>query len=287
MASNPLPPEKRKPGTVGKAAGPEISVLDIDGNPVASGVRGEVAIRGPNVTVGYVRNPAANDAAFVDGWLKTGDEGMFDADGYLTILGRLKEIINRGGEKISPLEVDDVLTSHPVVAQAVTFAASDDVLGEEVAAAVVLRPGTELTERQLREFVATQLTHFKVPRRILFMDKIPTGPTGKVQRIGLADRLGIKFTTREVTRAPHVTPRTPVEEILASIWAEILVSGAPGVDDNFFDAGGDSTLALQFISQVRDKLAVEVSLIAFFDSPTIAELASAVEEAMTSEASSA
>ncbi len=286
MSSNPLPPQIRKPGTVGKAAGPEIAVLDLSGKAAPRGVRGEVAIRGPSVTTGYVRNPAANQVAFIDGWLKTGDEGMLDADGYLTILGRLKEIINRGGEKISPLEVDDVLMSHPVVAQAVTFAASDDVLGEEVAAAVVLRPGTELTERQLREFVSTRLTHFKVPRRILFMEKIPTGPTGKMQRIGLADRLGISFTTRVPTRAAYVAPRSPVEEILSSIWAEVFLVDAPGIDDNFFDAGGDSTLAMQFISRVRDSLAVEISLISFFDSPTIAGLASVVEESIKSEASS-
>ena len=280
MASNPLPPQVRKPGTVGRAAGPEISVLDNDGNAVPPGARGEIAIRGPNVTAGYARNPTANEAAFTNGWLRTGDEGAFDEDGYLTILGRLKEVINRGGEKISPLEVDEVILAHPAVAQAVTFAAKDALLGEEVAAAVVLRPGLDVTERQLREFVAARLTHFKVPRRVLFMPAIPTGPTGKMQRIGLAERLGIAFEAEVRQPVEHVSPRTPVEEIIASIWASVLATDPPGIHDNFLDAGGDSMLAAQFIARVRDLLAIDVSLIAFFDSPTVAGLASVAEEAM-------
>ena len=284
MASNPLPPHARKPGTVGRAAGPAISVLDIEGNPVATGMRGEIAIKGPNVTGGYARNPDANAAAFTNGWLRTGDEGAFDEEGYLTILGRLKEVINRGGEKISPLEVDEVILAHPAVAQAITFAARDALLGEEVAAAVVLRTSAILSERQLREFVATRLAHFKVPRRILFMPSIPTGPTGKMQRIGLAERLGIAFDAPDRTPARYVAPRTPVEEILASIWSAVMATDLPGVDDDFFNAGGDSILAAQFIARVRDALAVDISLIAFFDAPTVAGIATIVEEAMAAEA---
>ena len=283
MASNPLPPGRRKAGTVGLPAGPQISILDSQGQTVPTGTRGEIAIRGPNVTPGYVRNPAANAAAFTDGWLRTGDEGSFDADGYLTILGRLKEVINRGGEKISPLEVDDVILSHPAVSHAVTFAAKDAVLGEEVAAAVVLRPGMEVSERQLREFVAARLIHFKVPRTIRFLDVIPTGPTGKMQRIGLADRLGVAFDARPPVVVNYVAPRTPAEEIIASIWGSVMASDPPGIDDNFFDAGGDSTLAAQLIARVRDMLAVDVSLIAFFDAPTVAGLAANVEAAMALE----
>jgi acyl-CoA synthetase (AMP-forming)/AMP-acid ligase II len=283
MASNPLPPGIRKPGTVGRPAGPAISVLDPDGQSVTEGTRGEVAIKGPNVTSGYARNETANAQAFTDGWLRTGDEGSFDDDGYLTILGRLKEIINRGGEKISPLEVDDVILAHPAVAQAVTFGAKDALLGEEVAAAVVLRPDMAVSERQLREFVATRVAHFKVPRRVLFMQAIPTGPTGKMQRIGLAERLDVAFDAPNAAPAEYVAPRTPVEEILASIWASVMATDPPGVDDNFFYSGGDSTLAAQFIARVRDALAVEISLIGFFDSPTIAGLATIAEEAMAAE----
>jgi len=283
MASNPLPPAGRKPGTVGNPAGPEISVLDNSGNAVPTGTRGEVAIKGPNVTSGYARNETANAAAFVNGWLRTGDEGSFDEDGYLTILGRLKEVINRGGEKISPLEVDEVILGHPAVAQVVTFAARDALLGEEVAAAVVLRAGAEVSERQLREFVAARLAYFKVPRRILFMSAVPTGPTGKVQRIGLGDKLGVSFDAPSASTHEHVAPRNPVEEILASIWRSVLATDPPGVHDNFFFAGGDSTLAAQFIARVRDTLAVEISLLAFFDSPTIAGLAAVADEAMAAE----
>jgi acyl-CoA synthetase (AMP-forming)/AMP-acid ligase II/acyl carrier protein len=283
IASNPLPPRIRKPGTVGPAAGPSIAILDANGNDVGRGVRGEIAIKGPNVTPGYARNPAANANAFRDGWLRTGDEGALDDDGYLTILGRLKEMINRGGEKISPLEVDEVLMSHPFVAQALTFGANDSVLGEEVAAVVVLRDGMEITERALREFVSIRLSHFKVPRRILFLPAIPTGPTGKPQRIGLADKLELSFDAPAPAPVAYVAPRTPVEEVLASIWSSVMGSAPPGVHENFFFAGGDSILALQFVDRVREMLAVDLSLLSFFDFPTVADLASIVEESIASE----
>lgn len=191
MASNPLPPGVRKPGTVGLAAGPEVAVIDAAGNTVAAGATGEVGIRGRNVTSGYENNPAANADAFVNGWFRTGDQGVMDADGYLTITGRLKEIINRGGEKISPREVDEVLMDHPAVAQVVTFAMPHDKLGEEVAAAVVLREGAAATERELRDFAGQRLADFKVPRKILLLPEIPKGATGKLQRIGLAQKLGL------------------------------------------------------------------------------------------------
>ena len=191
MTSNPLPPRPRKPGTVGPAAGPEVAVVDEAGRPVPAGATGEVVIRGPNVTAGYVANPAANASAFTAGWFRTGDQGVLDAEGYLTITGRLKELINRGGEKISPREVDDLLMTHPAVAQAVTFALPHDKLGEEVAAAIVLREGRSATERELRDFVSARLADFKVPRKVVFLAEIPKGATGKLQRIGLAAKLGL------------------------------------------------------------------------------------------------
>ena len=143
------------------------------------------------MTLGYENNPEANAAAFSGGWFRTGDQGFLDPDGYLTISGRLKEIINRGGEKIAPLEVDNVLMEHAAVAQAVTFAVPHDKLGEEVAAVVVLRENATADEKTLRAFVGEHLTDFKVPRRIVIVDEIPKGATGKVQRIGLAQRLGL------------------------------------------------------------------------------------------------
>lgn len=191
MASNPLPPALRKPGTVGRAAGPEIAIMAGDGSLLARGATGEIVIRGPNVTAGYEANPKANAEAFVDGWFRTGDQGVMDEDGYVSITGRLKEIINRGGEKISPREVDEVLMDHPAVAQVVCFGMPHAKLGEEVAAVVVLREGQAATERELQQFVAGRVADFKVPTRILFMDEIPKGATGKLQRIGLAARLGL------------------------------------------------------------------------------------------------
>jgi acyl-CoA synthetase (AMP-forming)/AMP-acid ligase II len=191
MASNPLPPAQRIPGSVGLAAGPEVAIMDNTGNLLPPGATGEVVIRGDNVTLGYENNAKANGEAFTHGWFRTGDQGSLSAEGYLTLTGRLKEIINRGGEKISPLEVDEVLMDHPAVLQVVTFAMPHDKLGEEVAACVVLREGHTLAERELRDFAATKLADFKVPKKILFMPEIPKGATGKLQRIGLAAKLGL------------------------------------------------------------------------------------------------
>ncbi len=192
MTCNQLPPGVRKPGTVGCAAGPEVAIMsESTADLMAQGQTGEIVIRGDNVTLGYENNPLANAENFVNGWFRTGDQGVMDEDGYLTITGRLKEIINRGGEKISPREVDDVLMDHPAVQQVVTFAMPHKSLGEEVAAAIVLREGQSADEAEFRTFAAERLANFKVPRRILILEEIPKGPTGKLQRIGLAEKLGL------------------------------------------------------------------------------------------------
>jgi acyl-CoA synthetase (AMP-forming)/AMP-acid ligase II len=191
IASNPLPPARRKPGSVGLPAGPAIAIMGDDGHPVASGERGEIVIRGGNVMKGYEATIEVNASAFIDGWFRTGDQGTLDPDGYLTITGRLKEIINRGGEKISPREVDEVMLEHPAVLQCVTFAVPHKMLGEDVAAAVVLREGSHAEPEELRHFVAARLADFKVPLKILIMTEIPMGASGKLQRIGLAAKLGL------------------------------------------------------------------------------------------------
>ncbi len=191
MSSNPLPPAERRAGTVGIAAGPEVGIMDEAGTLLPRGGVGEVVIRGASVTPGYANNPKANAAAFTDGWFRTGDQGVLDAGGYLTITGRLKEIINRGGEKISPREVDEVLMDHPAVLQVVTFAMPHEKLGEEVAAAVVLREGMQASDQDLKDFATKHLADFKVPRKILLLPEIPKGATGKLQRIGLAEKLGL------------------------------------------------------------------------------------------------
>jgi acyl-CoA synthetase (AMP-forming)/AMP-acid ligase II len=153
---------------------------------------GQVAIRGENITRGYLDNPEANAAAFAGEWFLTGDQGYFDPDGYIFLTGRIKELINRGGEKIAPREIDEVLLNHPAVEQALAFALPDPTWGERVAACVVLRPGRSASSGELREYCAQQLAAFKVPDQIMFLEQIPLGPTGKPQRIGLAQRLGIE-----------------------------------------------------------------------------------------------
>ena len=192
MTSNPLAPGERKPGTVGIAAGPEVAVMDRSGAFLPANEQGEVvSFAGRSITKGYLDNPEANAKSFVRGWFCTGDLGFRDSAGYFTITGRLKELINRGGEKISPREIDEALLRHPHVAQAVAFAMPHEKLGEEVAAAVVPQEGAELTQSQLRGFAAGHLAAYKIPRKIVFLDEIPKGPSGKAKRVGLAQALGI------------------------------------------------------------------------------------------------
>ena len=196
MTSNPLPPAKRKAGSVGLAAGPEVALLrdkeiliNIENN---INITGQIIIKGENVTTGYINNPKANSESFVDGWFLTGDEGIFDEDGYLKITGRLKEIINRGGEKISPKEIDEILLEHKSIQQAVAFSVPHEKLGEDLYAAVILTEKGNINENQIKDYCKKRLTQFKIPRKILIVDEIPKGATGKLQRIGLHEKLGIK-----------------------------------------------------------------------------------------------
>jgi len=191
MCCTPLPPALNKPGSVGLPAGPEVAIMDAQGHMVPNGTVGEIVIRGENVTPGYENNPKANAENFTNGWFRTGDQGMMDGDGYVSITGRIKEIINRGGEKISPLEIDEILLDHPAVRQVVVFGIPHEKLGEEVGAAVVLREGLDATEHELRQHVAKRVADFKVPKRIVRLDAIPLNDTGKMQRIGMAKRLGL------------------------------------------------------------------------------------------------
>ena len=190
MASNPLN-GVRKPGSVGVAAGPEVAIMGENGTLLPPHQIGEIVIRGANVTPGYENNEKANAEGFTNGWFRTGDQGVMDDEHYISLTGRLKEIINRGGEKISPREVDEVLMDHVAVQQVVVFAVPHDKLGEDVAAAVVLREGMSAGEKELREFAGLRLAAYKVPRKILIVDQIPLGATGKLQRIGLAEKLGL------------------------------------------------------------------------------------------------
>lgn len=196
MTSNPLPPNKRKAGSVGLAAGPEVALLcdkEIMHNIKKNrNITGQIIIKGDNVTTGYINNPKANDESYIDGWFLTGDEGLFDEDGYLKITGRLKEIINRGGEKISPKEIDEILLEHKSIQQAVAFSVPHEKLGEDLYAAVIIKEKEDINENQIKEYCKQRLTQFKIPRKILIVDEIPKGATGKLQRIGLHEKLGIK-----------------------------------------------------------------------------------------------
>jgi acyl-CoA synthetase (AMP-forming)/AMP-acid ligase II len=192
MASNPLPPAPRRPGTVGVGTGVRLGIMTDDGAVLQHGSpdAGEVVIQGPNVIDGYSNNPEANAASFVDGWFRTGDQGTIDVGGYLSLIGRLKEMINRGGEKIAPREIDDVLKQHPAVGEAVAFGAPHPAWGEEVVAAVVLKEPVD--ERELIAFARERLADYKVPKKVYIVDKIPTTATGKIQRRTVAETFNPK-----------------------------------------------------------------------------------------------
>lgn len=191
MTSNPLPPKKQKPGFVGIPAGPEVCIMDEKNKILDKGENGEVCIKGDNVTLGYDNNPEANKNSFTNGWFRTGDQGYFDQDGYLKISGRLKEIINKGGEKISPLEVDNVLMDHPLIEQAVCFGYEDKMLGEDIAAAIIVKEGRNCSETDVKIYAQKKLAKFKIPKKIFFVNEIPKGATGKLQRNVLAKNFGL------------------------------------------------------------------------------------------------
>ena len=192
MASNPLPPAIQKPGLVGMPAGPEICIMNDKNEKLPQGEIGEICIKGDNVTNGYENNPEANKQSFVNNWFRTGDEGFFDEDGYLKISGRLKEIINKGGEKISPLEVDNILMDFPPIDQALCFGYKDKMLGEDIAVAIKLKENKSCTEDDIKSYANEKLAKFKIPKKIFIVEDIPKGATGKLQRIGLAKKFGLE-----------------------------------------------------------------------------------------------
>ena len=192
MASNPLPPAIQKPGLVGMPAGPEICIMNDKNEKLSQGEIGEICIKGDNVTNGYENNPEANKQSFINDWFRTGDEGFFDEDGYLKISGRLKEIINKGGEKISPLEVDNILMDFPPIDQALCFGYKDKMLGEDIAVAIKLKENKSCTEDDIKSYANEKLAKFKIPKKIFIVEDIPKGATGKLQRIGLAKKFGLE-----------------------------------------------------------------------------------------------
>jgi acyl-CoA synthetase (AMP-forming)/AMP-acid ligase II len=277
ISSNPLPPGKRKEGSVGLAAGVELSIMDGRGTLLLPGEVGEIVIRGAGVMAGYGNAPDANAESFTNGWFRTGDQGYLDDDGYLFIIGRLKEIINRGAEKISPLEIDQVLLDHPAVAEAVSFGIPHPTLGEEIAAAVVLRKQAEVTEAELRQFVAAHLADFKVPRRIVMVDKIPRGVTGKIQRFGLAEQFAQEL------RKDLGAPKDALEAVVAAIYTEVLGVENVSGNDNFFVLGGDSLRATQVLSRLRAIFHLNFPIATIFQKATVSELADEISLSLAAE----
>lgn len=191
MTSNPLPQNgPRKPGSVGVGQGVEVKILDQEGKEVPQGKEGEICIRGENVTKGYINNPEANKSSFTkEGFFRTGDQGKLDKEGYVIITGRIKELINKGGEKISPIELDNVLAQHPAISEAVSFAIADEMYGQDVGVAVVLKEGKTLSADELKDWLKDRVAKFKLPKKVFFTDIMPKTATGKIQRRNVADAM--------------------------------------------------------------------------------------------------
>ena len=279
IACNPLPPGIRKLGSVGVPTGTEIAIFDELGRPLGPDCEGEIVIRGGNVISSYMGDRSVNQQSFTAGWFRTGDIGSIDRDGYLFIKGRAKEFINRGGTKLSPHEIEEVLLHHPNVAEAVVFAMPEPRLGEEVAAAIVLREPRATPATEIRDFVSRQLSYFKVPQQIVFLDKLPKGPTGKPQRIGLAAKLGL-IPRREEHRenVPLREPNTRLEDLFVTMWAHILGTERVGVDDNFFEIGGDSLTAMKLIAAIEQVTGKRLTVAVLFQAPTIRRLVAFLEQ---------
>ncbi|MEM7179122.1 MAG: non-ribosomal peptide synthetase, partial [Pseudomonadota bacterium] len=279
VASNPLAPGRQKPGSVGIAAGPEIRITDDHGARCPAGTVGQIHLRGASIIRGY-DDPAETRAAFAEaGWLRTGDLGYLDSEGYLFIVGRLSEVINRGGEKLMPQRIEAALRQHPGVREAVVFAAPHRRLGEDVAAAIVAADSQGLTETALRAFALAckDLSDAEIPRRILMVEAIPRNPLGKLQRARLAAHFGITDPGEGPGGTNAIPPETGTERLLVPIWAEVFNLQTVGVEEDFFQLGGDSLLAVQIALRIAERLGVVVSLRTLFETPTIRTLGAYID----------
>jgi acyl-CoA synthetase (AMP-forming)/AMP-acid ligase II/acyl carrier protein len=281
ISANPL--DRRKLGSVGQSAGAEIAILDVHGRCLPSGEPGEIALRGPSITRGYINDDDATQSAFRDGWFLTGDLGYVDPDGYLFIVGRIKDVINRGGQKVAPPEVEEALLRHPDVVEAAVFASPHKRLGADVAAAVVLRPDAKVDAQKLRDFARERLAGFKVPGQIRIVPNIPKSAGGKINR----GELAAAFPTTQPTARLENNGKTPplcseLERELAGIWADLLDLNQIGVDDDVFTLGVDSLAAMQMVLRLRERFSVHFSLKDIFDAPTIAALSARIESSKKS-----
>ena len=273
ITTTALPPGVRKPGSLGRSVGPDIAILDAEGNALPCGETGEIAIRGENVMSGYANDPESNARSFANGWFRTGDLGTLDEEGFLFLQGRAKEMINRGGEKITPAEIEGVLTEHPAVAEAVAFAMPHRLLGEEVAAAVVLRRGTDVSLNEIIAFAGERLAEFKIPRAMRIADELPHNSIGKLQRAGLAERFGLNDEAVAIRERMYVGPRDDLERRLVAIWEQILDVEPIGIRDDFFALGGYSLLGLRMLSTIETELGENLPLATLSHSVTVEQLA--------------
>ncbi|HEX9808902.1 MAG TPA: non-ribosomal peptide synthetase [Alphaproteobacteria bacterium] len=280
LTANPLPPGRAKRGTGGVRLSQEVAIRGLDGRFLPPGEIGEIVARVDRAFEGYEDDPKANAEAFVDGWFRTGDEGFFDEDGYLTLTGRIREMINRGGEKVSPAEVDAAVMAHPDVREAATFPVPHPTLGEDVAVAVVAVEGTVLTDEKLHRHLIGRLAGYKVPRRYLFVESIPKSDAGKVQRYRLAEALGVggAAAPRRVEGAGREP--TSLERRLAGMWARTLGVERVGLDENFFVLGGDSLQAVELFLEIERELGHRLPRAALFEAGTVAEMARLVQDGM-------
>jgi oxalate---CoA ligase len=289
IATNPLPPGSRRAGSVGRPCGVQVSIVDGRGQSLLPGEAGEIVVRGDSVIAEYENDLGASGPVFVDGWLRTGDQGFTDFEGYVHITGRLSQVINRGGEKISPDEIEDMLLGHPGVSQAVAFAVPHGSLGQEVAAAVVRGAGEPVTEPELRAHALARLAPFKIPKRIVFVTEIPRGPSGKIRRVDLAARLGVGLPGAEgqpesAPPPPRAAPPEPMdapspltrlaraewEEALRVVWQEVLRVERIGRTDNLFlDHGADSLSALSALEMLERRVGVAIEADVFAREVTI------------------
>jgi len=276
IAANSL--QRQKPGSVGRPAGPEIAILDSEGRRLGSGRRGEIALRGPTIARGYDNDAAATASAFRDEWFRTGDLGYLDAEGYLFIVGRIKEIIHKGGQKVVPAEVEGALLCHPDVTEAAVFPVPHGRLGADVAAAVVLRQDAKVSTQRLRDFARERLAGFKVPGLIRIVPEIPKGGGGKIKRGELAAAFSKAPPTTDKRGDEMVSPRSGLQRQLAGIWAELLDIDQVGVDQDVFALGVDSLAMTQMILRLEERFGVDFSFEDIFSAPTVAALALHVEQ---------
>lgn len=262
----------RKRGAIGPSAGPELGIMDRGGRLLKAKSVGEIVVRGETVMTGYDGDSDFDPAHYFDKWFRTGDTGYLDEDGYLFLTGRLKETINKGGDKISPSEIDAVLFGHPGIDDCAAFPLPHETLGEEPAVAVVTKTGVAIGRTEVVKYLSERISRFKVPRIIMFVDRIPKSATGKVERNRLAEYLGlIDGDTRQTLRPTYVPPTTMLGETLARMWSRILKVDPIGVHDNFFDLGGDSLKAARLVNDMETKWGEIIYVSAIFDAPTIAE----------------